>query len=128
MCVPEDMQVQKDDFQDESVCPISLPLSPQLSLDVLVTGAEVGGDEGGHWGGRNNAKKKKKKDLFSKMQEPSFSCVSGVQSQAEHFLAVEVKMGSGTESKRKQKLACDHQVGTGVWWAWKGWLRGKDIC
>lgn len=77
MCVPEDMQVQKDDFQDESVCPISLLLSPQLSLDVLVTGAEVGGDEGGHWEGR----KKKKKDLFSKCKSQVFHVFLGYRAR-----------------------------------------------
>lgn len=58
MCVPGDMQTQKEaDFQDESVCLVSLPLQLQLFIYVLVTGAEVGG-EGGHWGGKNNRKKK----------------------------------------------------------------------
>ena len=37
--------------------------------------------------------------------------MGGIQGQAEHFLAADVKMVPGMESKREQKLANEGQVG-----------------
>lgn len=73
MCASEGMQIQKENYlQDESVCPIALPLQRQLFIYGLVTGrrGEVG--KGTGEGGIMKKEKEERKRFVSANERAKF--------------------------------------------------------